>query len=203
MGETSKDFTQAPAPLETPRLVVRPLRLADIHDCHRLFIDIGWSDPNLTDEANLARRESWLQWTVDSYRELARLHQPLLGERAVISRESGKFVGLTGYVPCFAPFGRMDAFGARKTDRRVLALGLFWAISPGLQRHGYASEAAGAMIRNAFETMRCERIVATTEHDNAASIGVMRRVGMTVHRHEGEERGFEVVGVLRAEDFCA
>jgi ribosomal-protein-alanine N-acetyltransferase len=189
--------------LHTERLVVRPLCMADLLDCHRLFKDIGWSDRNLIDEENLARRESWLKWTIDSYRELARLHQPIFGERAVISRAAGDFIGLTGYVPCLAPFGRMEAFGARDTDKRSLALGLFWAISPEFQRQGYASEAAGAMIGHAFGTMRCERIVATTEHDNEPSVGVMRRIGMTVHKHGGGEPGFRVVGVLRVEDFSA
>jgi RimJ/RimL family protein N-acetyltransferase len=160
-------------------------------------------DPGLGDDESWARKESWLRWTVDSYRELARLHQPPFGERAVVSREAGQFIGLSGYVPCFGPFGRLAAFGGRETDKRVLALGLFWAISPAFQRQGYATEAAGVLIRHAFDVMRCESIVATTDRGNGSSMGVMRRLGMTVHHQEGNEPGFQVVGVLRREDFRA
>ncbi len=49
----------------------------------------------------------------------------------------------------------------------------------------------------AFDTLRVRRIVATTEHDNAGSQGVMRRLGMRLERNPFPEPPWlQVVGVL-------
>ena len=46
-----------------------------------------------------------------------------------------------------------------------------------------------------FAQLKVRRIVATTEHDNTASIAVMRRIGMRVERRPGDAPFFlDVVG---------
>jgi ribosomal-protein-alanine N-acetyltransferase len=76
-------------------------------------------------------------------------------------------------------------------------MGMFWAIAAKHRRMGYASEAGRALAKFAFATLRLARIVATTEHENAASIGVMRRMGMTIERNPVDEPiWFQTVGVL-------
>jgi RimJ/RimL family protein N-acetyltransferase len=60
------------------------------------------------------------------------------------------------------------------------------AIEPGLGyiihrpywRHGYATEAARGVLRDAFERRRLERVIAAIRPGNAASIAVARRLGM-------------------------
>jgi RimJ/RimL family protein N-acetyltransferase len=77
-------------------------------------------------------------------------------------------------------------------------MGLFWAIAARHRRMGYASEAAAELASFAFQKLRLARIVATTEHDNSASIGVMRRIGMTIERNPRDEPiWFQTVGILR------
>ena len=48
-----------------------------------------------------------------------------------------------------------------------------------------ASEAAAALLRYGFETMKLHRIIATCQPENPASYGVMEKIGMrhvrTVH----------------------
>ena len=80
---------------------------------------------------------------------------------------------------------------------RVAEMGLFWAIDLEHQRHGYAAEAAQALIDFAFQQLRVKRLIATTEHDNAASIGVMRKLGMRVEKNPFPDPPWlQVVGIL-------
>jgi RimJ/RimL family protein N-acetyltransferase len=76
-------------------------------------------------------------------------------------------------------------------------IGLFWALFPDRRGNGYATEAAAAMIAYAFSALRLRRIVATTEHDNATSIGVMRRLGMRIERDtRPQPTWLQTVGIL-------
>jgi RimJ/RimL family protein N-acetyltransferase len=178
--------------LETERLIVRPLRLDDYEACLRV-LDAGPA----TAPAAAAERRAWLDWTVASYRQLAWLHQPPYGERAIALKEGGQVVGACGYVPCLAPFDRLPCFGGSSDARFSAEVGLFWALAPEHRGRGYATEAARALLHYGFETLRLRRIVATTSHDNLASAAVMARLGMRVERNpHPDPRWFQVVGVV-------
>jgi RimJ/RimL family protein N-acetyltransferase len=147
----------------------------------------------------LDRKRDWTAWSAASDREFARLHQPPFGDRAVLDTATGAFVGLVGLVATLEPFGRLPSFGGDLAAHRTLEMGLFWAISPHWQGVGRATEAAGALIDAAFGRLGVARVVATTEHDNHASIGVMRRLGMRVERNPiAEPFHFQTVGRLDA-----
>ena len=187
--------------LRTARLEIRSLCEADLPRCHQLYDDIAWSDLTLVDAERLARRRSWIAWSIDSEREFARLHQPPYGDRAIVWRETGAFIGLVGLVPAMGPFGRLPSFGGRREARATCEMGLFWAVSPTRQHSGVATEAARALIDHAFEALEIERIIATTDHDNLASQGVMRRLGMTLERNPWPDPPwFQTVGRLVAGD---
>src|SRR5262245_47101 len=179
--------------LETERLVVRPLEPGDLAACLAV-LDDGTAAPEA-----VAERRAWLEWTIASYRQLAWLHQPPYGERAIALRAGGEVVGATGFVPCLEPFGRLLAFGEVADAPFSAEVGLFWALAPAHRGRGYATEAARALVRYGFETLGLGRIVATTGHANAASIAVMDRLGMRVERNPGADpHWFQVVGVLTA-----
>jgi RimJ/RimL family protein N-acetyltransferase len=187
--------------LETPRLLIRALESQDHDACQALFRAIGWYDETLPDAEVSARRQSWFGWALANTRELARLYQPPLGDRAVIERASGAFVGLVGYVPALEPYEQLPSFGGVPHARGALEVGLFWAILPERQGQGFASEAARAMVDYAFDRLRLKRIVATTETANAASAAVMRKIGMTVERNPYPEPAhFQTVGWIEARD---
>jgi RimJ/RimL family protein N-acetyltransferase len=182
-------------PIETSRLTVRP------------FIDAGLDAiARIQDEcfgpAPRADREAWLAWTVRNYAALARLHQPPYGDYAVTLKTGSEVIGAVGLVPSFGPFEKLPWFASRLQSGPATGLftpevGLFWAITTAHRRHRYATEAARAMTDYAFGMMRAARIVATTEHDNAASIAVMRRLGMTVERNpDAEPAWFQTVGMI-------
>ena len=183
--------------LETERLNIRPLVTSDLDACHQLYVEIKWGDSTLSVEENLERRRSWLEWTIRNYEELARLKQPPYGDRAVTLKGSRQLIGLVGLVPLLAPFEQLRCFGNIERARFSTEIGLLWAMFPAMQGQGFATEAARALIDYAFETLRVERIMAGTEYDNLASIGVMRRLGMRIERNPfAEPAWFQITGIL-------
>ncbi len=180
--------------LETNRLVVRPFVAEDLEDATRV-LNAAWRE-NSTE----AKREPWLRWQMAAYEGLAGLTQPPYGDRAIVLRETGTIVGVVGLVPSYGPFRTLDSFGGGRTEGDRLfepAMGLYWAVDPAHQGKGYATEAALAVIGFAFAALSLRVIVATTEYENAASIGVMRKLGMVINRNPfAEPEWFQVTGVL-------
>lgn len=186
--------------LETPRLLVRPLRLDDLAAVHQLLdVDLSGAGSGSEVVQALTEREDWLRWTVLNYDQLARLYQPPYGERAIVRRASGQLVGLVGFVQSLGPWEQLPGFSAgdpQPNQRFTPAFGLYWAVSPAFQKQGFASEAARAMLDYAFQALNLQRVVATTSYDNAASQAVMRRLGMRLARNPfPDPPWFQVVGV--------
>jgi RimJ/RimL family protein N-acetyltransferase len=78
-------------------------------------------------------------------------------------------------------------------------VGLYWEIASGQRRQGFAAEAGQALINYGFQHLKLRRIVAMTRFDNAASIGVMRRLGMRVERNMlPEPPWLQVVGIIES-----
>jgi len=185
--------------LETDRLTIRLLTFDDLDACHRLFVDIGWTDAAIGEAELRERRRTWLEWTIAGYREFARLHQPVYGERAIARKSDGGFVGLIGMVPSMAPFAQLPSSGAGPGAPANPEVGLFWALSPAAQGRGLMTEAARAFSRHLFDVNSLTRLVATTEHDNAKSIAVMRRLGMRIEANPYPDPFYlQVVGILDA-----
>jgi RimJ/RimL family protein N-acetyltransferase len=154
---------------------------------------------NLGGEFPASHRE-WLDWTVLSYHQLALLHQPPYGDRAVelkgVGQSRGTVVGAAGLVPSLGPFGQLPSFGGLPCHNTP-EIGLFYAISPDYRRQGFASEAAQVLIDYAFSVLDLARIVATTTFDNDASQGVMRKLSMRVEQNPyPDPPWFQVVGIL-------
>ena len=118
------------------------------------------------------------------------------GERGIALDESGRLVGLVGLVPALGPFGLLPSW-PEPGSRFVPEVGLYWAVAPAFRRRGIAAEAAAVLVDHAFTELGLARLVATTERENLASIGVMRRLGMRVEENpEPEPAWFQVVGIL-------
>lgn len=188
--------------LDTPRLQIRPFVLEDLAAIHQI-LDIELEDPDVTtpEAQRLADRRRWLDWTVRSYEELARLHQPPYGDRAVVLKETGQVIGACGYAPCLNAFDLISALRPQpdQPPTRLYSseVGLYWAISPTHQKRGYATEAGAALIEYGFTHIQLRRIVATTDYDNKASQGVMLKLGMRlVHNPEPDPPWLQVVGIL-------
>lgn len=189
-------------PLETPRLIIRPLILDDLDAVHRI-LDVELRDADFGNEAakSLDERRQWLQWTVMGYEQLAKLHQPPYGERAIVLRQSNRVIGACGFVPCLNPFEQLPSLSRGgpigPSGRTSTEFGLFYAIAPAHQRRGYAAEAAKAMVDYAFRTLHLGRVIATTTRDNVASMGVMRHLGMRIEENPYPDPPWlQVVGII-------
>ncbi|HXV42698.1 MAG TPA: GNAT family N-acetyltransferase, partial [Anaerolineae bacterium] len=154
-------------------------------------------------QAALQERQSWLQWSILSQEWLPKLYQPPYGDRAIILKTTGAVIGSVGYVPLLMPFEQIPELSTSTSASRFHSpeFGLFWVVDPGHQRQGYAAEAAQAMIEYAFKQLRLKRIIATTEYENVASQGVMRKIGMKItYNPLPEPLWLQVVGVLENPD---
>ena len=189
--------------LTTERLVIRPFVSADLRQIHRILNAAFSAGEAEHLDSELADRRSWLEWSTLSARWLPAMHQPPYGDRGVVLRETSELIGAVGYVPLLMPFDQIPQLartpGPGSSHRVVPEVGLFWAIDPVHQRHGYATEAGAALIHYAFDELRLWRIVATTEYDNHASQAVMRKLDMTLmHNPQREPEWMQVVGVRYA-----
>jgi ribosomal-protein-alanine N-acetyltransferase len=185
--------------LITDRLIVRPFALADL-DAAAELLDTVWlaedEAPPPPDPERLAGHRRWLEWTVLSYEQHARMYQPPYGDRAITLRATGELIGAAGYAPCRHPVGQVG-LGDAPPMGHTAELGLFWAIGRRHRGHGYAGEAARALIDFAFDEMHLHRIVATTDYENLASQRVMAKLGMGLLRNPlPGPPWLQVVGVL-------
>ncbi len=146
--------------IETPRLILRPLRDSDLDAYAEMC-----ADPEVM---------RFLGGTVDrdmAWRQMATVlgHWCLrgFGFWGVEWRETGEFAGRLG---CWQPEGWPD-FEVGWTLRRS-----FWG-------RGIATEGAQASLTHAFTTLGRERVISLINPDNANSIRVAERIG---ERHDGE-----------------
>ena len=188
--------------LETQRLVIRPFSMDDLHPMHRLLdVDLREVELGTVGAQKLPERAEWLQWTIMNYTQLAKLYQPPYGERAVVHKHTQQLIGVCGFVPCLDAFEQFAVLSpTRRPSRHGLStpeFGLFYAIMPAFRGQGYATEAAQALVDYAFQHLRLKRVIATTTYENAASMGVMRKIGMRIEKNPYPEPPWlQMVGVL-------
>ena len=96
--------------------------------------------------------------------------------------------------------GEWKAVGEKPFVEQSWSEGTRAAIEGGESRIVFDStgfaEAARALVDFAFDRLLLGRIVATTEHENAGSQAVMRRLGMRMYENALPEPGwFQVVGI--------
>lgn len=178
--------------LHGERVIVRPFTAGDLEAVTGV-LNRAWNESLSVEE-----RAPWFEWTRAGYGALAGLSQPPYGDRAIVRRATGELVGVAGLVPALGPFGTLPSLGGDPGNRLFRPeVGLYWAVDPAHQGHGYATEAARALVDFAFAQLSLAVIVATTTYDNATSIAVMRRLGMTIDRNPHPEPAwFQVCGVL-------
>ena len=154
-------------PLTTERLTLRPYRPDDAAELHRLIND--WEVcRSLAAVPFPYPRELADDWIASSVRSLAdgrAYHLAITGKEG----EREVIVGGVGL--------RIDA-AARRGHLGYWVGRRFWG-------HGVATEAAGRLARWALANLDLETIDANVATDNAASVAVLRRIGL---KHVGQGR---------------
>ena len=161
---------QPPEPTE--RLRYRALEAADAEALHAV-----WGDPEVMRYLPSGPSES-----VAQTRERVELHAARFAEAghglcAVVETDSARVVGVCGLFPVewTGPDVEVAYHFARSAWNR-----------------GYATEAAGAWVTEAFDQLGLDRVVAFAFPANRASTRVMEKIGMTFQR-EVEKYGESLV----------
>jgi RimJ/RimL family protein N-acetyltransferase len=150
--------------IETERLWLRPFTPDDTPAVFGLFSlpEVArWSGTGtpMTDVSEAIAR-------IERMPERAGKH-PAAGIFATERRDTGDFVGMTVLVPI------PSSEGAEGDDHEI-----GWHLHPDAWGHGYATEAASALVDRGF-VAGMPRILAVTDPDNVRSQAVCHRLGMT------------------------
>ncbi len=179
--------------IETQRLVIRSFVAGDLEPIHGI-LQRAFEDHDM----ELEDRRSWLEWSRLNQVWLPRMHQLPYGDLALALKEGGELIGSVGLVPLLDVYEKLPGLSSSPQSLfNVPEVGLFWAVDPPCQGNGYATEAARGLVNFAFHELRLKRLLATTEHANAASQAVMRKLGMELLRNpDPEPPWMQVVGVI-------
>lgn len=153
---------------ETERLIVRGFTTDDLDVFAELCAD-PIAMQYMGDGSTLDREtvQRWLDICQEKYAQRG------YGTSAVIEKSSGKFIGFCGVIR--APENNFDEIIYAFTQ-------LSWG-------HGYATEAAAAMLDYVFKLTDLNEIYATIHTQNAASQKMMAKLKMAYVKTETDEDG--------------
>jgi len=149
--------TQTPV-IQTARLVLRPLTLADAPDVYAYARDpevaafTSWQP-----HASVADAETYIQF------ELARYAAGKVASWALEDRASGRVIGGAGYV--------QESAANRRAEIGYVLARAAWG-------QGLMPEAVEAVLAHAFVTLGLHRVEAYCKVENLASARVMAKCGM-------------------------
>ncbi len=135
-------------------------------------------------DPDVHRHQGWARTDQESVRaEIEEMTHRAPGEAggwvqfSVEERESGQLVGDVG-------LSRDDL------EPGVIKIG--YTVGPAFQGRGYATEAVGALVNYAFDTLRADVVRAYASVDNVPSIRVAEKVGMHLVERIEHRSGAEV-----------
>ncbi|MBQ8554715.1 MAG: GNAT family N-acetyltransferase [Clostridia bacterium] len=144
--------------IETQRLLLREMNEDDFPSLYEILSDPETMQhyPRPYDEAGVRR---WIAWSQDNYARYG------FGLWAVILKETGEFIGDCGITMQPIHGQMLPEIGYHIHKRH--------------QRRGYASEAASACIRLAFERFGFPKVYSYMKSTNVASYATAMKNGMT------------------------
>jgi len=148
--------------LTTERLVLRPVTAGD-----RAVLLTHWTLPDVRRFLFDGEAPSTAEVTEtieESVRNFA------AGGYGVWLIEAAGGAGLVGT-------GLVGTAGLRPLDD--LGLEIFYSLAPGSWGHGYATEAGRAVVDHALGPLGLPEVLAEVDEGNAASVAVIKRLGMT------------------------
>lgn len=155
-----------PETIETKRLILQMPKAGMGKKIHEAILD-GYED-----------YIKWLAWpttppTVEAVEEDCRKHHALFILRdfiryVVIEKETGQVLGRFG-IPDFQANWAIPLFG------------ISYFIRKSQRSKGYATEATGALVRLAFETLKAKKVEIQCDAENVASTMVPQKLGF---KHE-------------------
>ena len=149
--------------LETERLILRRLVLADLNDLFALYRDPEirryFPEGVLTLEETLEE----IEWHMNGHPE-----HPQLGLWATVLKDNNQFIGRCGLLP-WQIDGQLEVEIAYLLDKA------YW-------KQGLATEAARAILHYGFGQLQLSRLICLIDPANVASQKVAERIGLTLER---------------------
>jgi RimJ/RimL family protein N-acetyltransferase len=166
-GTDSPTATRPVDDLETQRLLLRPWSTGDIDGLLRLT-----GTPEVMRYLGSRTPRSREETERDHAAKLAHWRRHGFGARAAIVKDTGEWIGYV--VLQFVPPGVIAL------DPDDVEIG--WLLKPSAWRHGFATEAALALLDEAFTRITLNRLVARCQSENEASVRIMKKIGMHFER---------------------
>lgn len=154
-------FTMDYRPIETERLILRPITKADAQDLYeldsnpRVHIFLG-NNPVTSIEASMATIENILQ----QYQTNG------VGRLAIIEKSTNAFVGWSG----------LKYEETLRSDFKYYDLG--YRLKEHFWGNGYATEAAKASLDYGFTKLKLKQIGAAADVEHIASNTILKKIGM-------------------------
>lgn len=161
-------------PLRTARLFLRAMTEADVNDVHAY-----------QSRADVCRYLPYEPRTRDEVAEKVAMYS-----EAVALNGNGDFWQLA--IERIDDPGHVIGdvyFTIRSTANASAEIG--WSLHPDQRGRGYMTEAAGAMLRIAFQEIGVHRVIAQLDPRNAASIALCKRLGMRAEANFVEDTWFK------------
>lgn len=165
--------------LETERLVLRPFAAGDLDALAAIDADPEVPRHLFREPASRARSRARLAAHIAHWAEHG------FGLWAVAPKASGALIGDCGL----------------RWLSRLEDVELHYVFARHAWGLGYATEAAAAALEHGFGTVGLERVVAFARADNAASVRVMRKLGMSFERSDNDRGADMVFYALSADAF--
>ncbi len=144
--------------IETDRLLIRPLTLADMHSVAEIIGDsYAMRFVDRPKQGKDAKEQLW-HWTRDYKKDG-------FGFMALIQKKDNAFIGYAGFL--------------RQTVEKKEYIELGYIISPEYWDLGFATEAALALKNYGLTKLGFSNLIAIIHEKNAASIRVATKIGMT------------------------
>ncbi len=151
--------------LETERLLIRPFQADDLDAAYAVFEghpDVWRYDPGR--QRTYEERAREIQYRIAQYAREG------FGCMAVTRKADGSLLGYCG----------LQTWLRETRPLATLETELFYKLGRAYWGRGYATEACRAMIAHAFTDLCLPRLVTVTAAANAASIALLRRLGMRI-----------------------
>ena len=119
--------------------------------------DPARGDPGSYGALSLEQRADWLRWTIQSYSQLAWLHQPPYFDLAIALRTTSELIGACGFAPCLAEFGQLPSLAEESSLHGLTwpEVGLYWEIASGHRRQASPAKPAGLCWTTASSSCGC------------------------------------------------
>lgn len=174
-------MSSVPHVLETDRLLLRPWTSEDVALLARLS-----SNPRVTRYIGLGQTWTALKAITVSDRALSHWREHGFGWRVIVHVASGTEIGLLAL--------NLMGDGTPGVDPGEHEVG--WWLSPEHWGHGFATEAARAVVDDAFASLGAPHLAARIRPENAGSIRVATAIGMAFEFNTVAEPGV-LVAVYR------